>query len=257
MFDMLPQLLEGAYSQYRLIAPDVPPSDRPMDCYIFAQRAEWVAFTRANTGSRAGIYLQIASGAYALNDVFVAYDIGSSRTLAVAAHEGWHQFASRHFKSRLPAFLEEGTATLFEGVKAYHSLPRWNLKINPDRAQGLRNSIEGHFLFPLSQLMTLDAGEIIHRPGDRIDAFYSQNWAFARFLFDGDGGKHRPQFQKLLADVAAGTVWGTNPNSRGWPDSQTGSILSHYLNMTLPEMDSAYQAFCHRVAFDDYMDQFK
>src|SRR3954452_22125160 len=35
--DRLPQVMEGALEQYQLLAPDVKLSDRPMDCYLFAQ----------------------------------------------------------------------------------------------------------------------------------------------------------------------------------------------------------------------------
>src|SRR5690348_9290728 len=43
------QLMEGALSAYRSIAPDVPPSDRPMECYLFANRTQWAAFTKDHT----------------------------------------------------------------------------------------------------------------------------------------------------------------------------------------------------------------
>src|SRR5690606_35605509 len=125
-------------------------------------------FTRRKTGPMARTYLQIAYGAYAIGDVFVAYDIGDYRTLSVAAHEGWHQFASRHFQGRLPAFLEEGVATLFEDTTTLDPLPRWDLSVNAHRAHGLWRSIERRYIFSLDELVTLHAGEIIHRPGDRI-----------------------------------------------------------------------------------------
>lgn len=252
LYETIPQLMEGAYTQYRIVAPNIPLSDRPMDCYLFGKRSDWVDFTRRRTGALAKIYLQIAYGAYALGDVFVAYDIGDYRTLSAAAHEGWHQFASRNFRGRLPAFMEEGVATLFEDTSKLDPLPRWNLQVNANRVHGLWRTLEHRYAFPLEELITLDAGDVIHRPGDRIDAFYCQNWAFIRYLRDGDGGTHRAAFERLLADVAAGTVWGLPPGrSRDWDKSRVRPILEHYLDEPFEQIDREYQAFCRKIAKED------
>ena len=98
--------MEGSrLGEYQKIAPGVPITDKPMECYLFGSRGEWIAFTRQHTGVEANIYLQINRGGYTIRDWYVAYYIGSSATCSVAAHEGWHQFVSRHFKGRLPPFF--------------------------------------------------------------------------------------------------------------------------------------------------------
>src|SRR4051812_30266932 len=38
------QLMEGAYEQYRLLAPGVAPSTEPMECYLFKDRSQWAVF---------------------------------------------------------------------------------------------------------------------------------------------------------------------------------------------------------------------
>src|SRR5687767_4177675 len=40
------QLMEGALAQYRRLAPGVPLTDRPMECYLFQWRTQWAAFTK-------------------------------------------------------------------------------------------------------------------------------------------------------------------------------------------------------------------
>src|SRR5881398_1167743 len=35
------QVMEGALSQYRKLAPEVPPSGQPMACYLFQTREQW------------------------------------------------------------------------------------------------------------------------------------------------------------------------------------------------------------------------
>src|SRR5882724_4854112 len=52
------QVMEGALSEYQKVAPGVPLTDKPMDCYLFKSREQWMDFTRRKTGPAAGIYLQ-------------------------------------------------------------------------------------------------------------------------------------------------------------------------------------------------------
>src|SRR5689334_2923145 len=126
VLDKLPQVLEGAYGQYQAFVIG-PQQTKPMDCYVFAKRSEWAQFTAQHTGADAAIYLQITRGGYTIGDWFVSYYVGENATYSVASHEGWHQYVARHFKGRLPPFLEEGTACMFENVKFKDGLPRWDL----------------------------------------------------------------------------------------------------------------------------------
>jgi hypothetical protein len=251
------QVMEGAYEQYRTLAPGVAPSDRPLECYVFGQRPQWAAFTESRTGTDAAIYLQITRGGYTVGDWFVAYDIGGGATYSVAAHEGWHQYVARHFKGRLPPFLEEGIACLFETVRMDGNphvggqLPRWNWAVNRTRSAGLREAVERGNLWPLGQLITLHAGEVVNLPRERIDAFYAQNWAFARFLWDADGGHYRPMFRRLLEETAAGTLHdptGTlRAATRNWNPAAARPILEHYLGQDLSEIERAYETYIGQI----------
>src|SRR5205823_6341834 len=88
---------------------------------------------------------------------------------------------------------------------------------NPNRTLGLRNSIEDRKLFPLEKLVTMHAGDVVQLPGDKIEAFYAQDWAFARFLWEYNNGVYRPSFRKLLADTATGTQFDpTGTMHRAW-----------------------------------------
>jgi hypothetical protein len=255
----LPQVMEGAYAQYQSLAGNLPASDRPMDCYVFAKRDQWAGFTQQHTGADASIYLQITRGGYAVRDWFVSYYVGEDSTYSVAAHEGWHQYVARHFRSRLPPFLEEGTACMFESVRFKNDLPRWDLSINPTRALSLRNTIDSHKLWPLEKLITLHAGDVVRLPGDRIEAFYSQSWAFARFLCEADNGRYLPAFQRLLADTAAGNPGdGASPMRRmmgAWSPATVKPMLEHYLGKDLAAIDAEYQAFIRRMAYEQFQKQ--
>ncbi|MGH7176728.1 MAG: hypothetical protein ACREJC_05050, partial [Tepidisphaeraceae bacterium] len=182
-------VMEAAHSKYQQFAPGSATSTAPLDCFVFSRRSEWARFTEQNTGADAALYLQINRGGYTVRDWFVAYFVGNEGTIAVAAHEGWHQYVARNFRSRLPPFLEEGIATMFESVRIVDGTPRWDLSPRSFRARKLYDAIQTDSIWPLPQLVTMHAGEIVSLPPAKIEAFYAQSWAFAEFLWDADGGK--------------------------------------------------------------------
>lgn len=259
--DLLPQIMEGALSMYHEIAPEVPISKQPLDCYIFKVRSEWDRFTTIHAGQDARVYLQIRSGGYTIHDRYVAYYIGRLGTFSVAAHEGWHQFAGRHFKGRLPPFFEEGIACMFETISWKDRLPRWNISVNSPRAQTLRKAIEGKYLWSLDQLCSMHAGDIVGESNEKIDAFYAQAWAFARFLWEGDGDKYRPAMQKWLAETADGTVWDPTGSHRRayapWNRRAARPMLEHYLGIDFAQIDKAYQAYEKRIAYEEFNAQLR
>jgi hypothetical protein len=223
-----------------------------MECYIFETRAEWAAFTTAHTGEDSGIYLRVHRGGYTVGDWFVAYWIGDTGTFSVAAHEGWHQYVARHLKGRLPPFLEEGLACLFEQVQWEGDLPRWDLSSNESRLSSLRSAIAGNHLYPLAQLVRMHAGQVVGKPGAKIEAFYGESWAFARFLYDGNGGRNRQALRRMLADAARGSLF--NDSSRQlaagplWDPSTAKPMLEHYLGMNLPQIERAFTEYLSEIA---------
>jgi hypothetical protein len=259
MAALLPQVMEGALSQYQKVAPGTGASDSPLECYIFNQRDEWEAFTRTHAGTDASIYLQIRRGGYAIKDRYVAYDIGRYATASVAAHEGWHQYVARHFVGRLPPFVEEGLACMFEGISWKDDLPRWNLSINQVRAQALRRAVENNKLWPLERIVAMHAGEVVEENGEKVDAFYAQAWVFAKFLFESENGRFRPNLQRWLSETAYGTVYDPTRthNKAGGPWNRAGvkPMLEHYLNMDFPTIDKLYQTYLRKVAYDEYSAQ--
>lgn len=248
------QAMEGAYQQYLLLAPIVARKDDPMRCYWFADRDQWAAYTREHAGDESAIYLQILRGGYSMRDEYVAYDLGDSQTFAVAAHEGWHQFLARNFRGRLPPFLEEGLACLFENIRWNDDLPRWNRQTNLTRLRGLRNAMARGQLWPLEELIRTHAGLVVDQPSARIEAFYAQSWAFARFMCDYQDGRYRRRLQRLLMDVATGTVFdptGTHHQAGGeWDSAGVKPMLEYYLGQRLPTIEEEFQQFIRQIALE-------
>ncbi len=256
----LADVMEGALGEYQRVAPGVRISDRPMKCYIFKDREEWIDYTRRTTGADAYIYMKISRGGYTVRDWYAGYYLGSvAATMSVAAHEGWHQFASRNFKGRLPPFLEEGIATMFEDLQWEDDLPRWNLTQNRSRLLSLRGAVEGNYMFPLKELITMHAGNVVAESSNRVEAFYGENWGFATFLWSADDGKYRPAMRRLLSDIADGSVYdptGVHANAQlPWSPAGVGPMLENYLGMSMDQMNIEYQKFVRKIAFDDYVKQ--
>lgn len=255
------QLMEGALSQYRRLAPDVPLSGQPMACYLFQTRGQWAAFTQSQTGADAAIYLQINRGGYTVHDWYVAYFIGELGTYSVAAHEGFHQYVARHFRSRLPPFLEEGLACMFEEVRWEATgpgqwLPRWNFAANRSRLVGLRHALEGAYLVPLSQLASMHAGQVVDQRPEQIEAFYAQSWAFARFLWDAESGKHRDALRRILTDAAGGELYPGRDSRRTddgmWDPDSARPLFEHYLRADLEKLDVSFRRYVRKLAYESY-----
>ena len=248
----LGQLMEGALAQYQRLAPGVPLTTQPMRCHVFATRGQWAGYTKNNAGPDAAIYLRINRGGYTAGDRYVAYFIGDLGTWSVAAHEGFHQYVARHFKHRPPPFLEEGLACLFEDVSWEGGLPRWNLSTNPARENGLRKTVIRGVLLPLDRLCTMHAGQVVSTSGAQIEGFYAQSWAFARFLWEGEGGRYRPALQLMLRDLALGRAPGVagegEPVEGAWDPQAAKPLLEHYLGKSLATIDREYRTYMDRVA---------
>jgi hypothetical protein len=254
--ERIAQLMEGSLTAYRTLAPGTPETRTQMECYIFQERFQWAEFTREHTGAMASVYLKINRGGYTMpGGWYVSYNIGEANTLSIAAHEGWHQFLVYHFRASLPRFLEEGLATMFEGVQFKDGLPYYNLSINQNRAIALRTALENNTTWELSDLLGMNAGDIVSQRGEKIDAWYAQAWALGRFLWDGDGGSHRAALQQILADTAKAKVFDpTGPHFDrrfGWTQQGVKAMLEHYLQMDFAQIDDNYKAFCRHVAYDE------
>jgi len=254
------QVMEGAFAQYQQLAPGMKLTDFPLDCYLFATREQWTNFTRAKAPGDVNTYLKINRGGYSVLGWYVAYYIGDASTLSVASHEGFHQFVYRNLKNRIPPFLEEGMACMFEEIRWDGDLPRWNLSANPARLMSLRRASDAHELFPLAELIKLHAGLVVNQAGIKIEAFYGQNWAFARFMWEAENGKYRPVLQHLLTDAGNGTLYDpTGSQLRPylpWNPAGVQPMLEHYFGEKLPQIEASYRQFVQKIAYEEYNEQF-
>lgn len=236
------ETLEASYdASVELTGFRPPGGENDQIAFLFSRRAEWEAFTRSRAGAAAPLYLRLDRGGYTLGKACVVRDQGEHDTLTVLAHEQLHVFIATHFQARPPPFLEEGLATLLERVRNDDGRIRIDVGHSTSRAIRLAAVIDAGQLVPLRQLLSMHAGNVVGLSAQEVDAFYSQAWAFARFLREGEGGRYRPALTRLLSDAATGAL-----SSASLADNP--SLIERYLGESLESVEPAYQQFAAKVA---------
>ncbi|HSW00714.1 MAG TPA: hypothetical protein VLI39_11120 [Sedimentisphaerales bacterium] len=255
----IPGFVESAYRGYNDQLAQPITTSHKFTVYVFADRQQWEDFTHDFAGEQAPLFCKIQTGAYYLNGACVVYDIGAVRTLAAVGHEGWHQFNSRLFKYRLPSWLDEGVAMLFETGVYEQGLFRFDPSMNIQRLGGLKRTLAGARPIPLRELIVTSPGEVLASDQtEAVMAFYSQSYALVRFLRESRHGMRLDTYHQLMQDGLLGR----------WPlDASTGSVaenrnlprtipwnrtvgrllFDHYVGSDIEQLDAEYQAFCRRI----------
>ena len=261
MLSQLPAFLEGAYRGYNNQLPEPIQTATRFRIYLFAGRGQWEDFTKSFAGPQAELFLKIKAGAYYLNGAVVAYNIGRERTFSVLGHEGWHQFNSRHFKFRLPSWLDEGIAMLFEVHRSdggeFHFEPGRNLY----RLGALKKTLANNKMMPLKELIAMNPGEVLATDeAEAVLAFYGQSYALVRFLREEGYGKRLADYHRLLLDGLEGK----------WPLGRIGSriaadrnipltvqwnravgllLFEQYIGDDFEQIEKEYVAFCRKIVY--------
>lgn len=257
LLDRLPAFLEGSLIRYRSSLGELPEPTDKLVTYAMGTRPQWASLTRQLMGSQASLYLQITRGGYAAQGKGVYFDLGPRDTLAVAAHEGWHQYTQATFAEPLPVWLDEGLATWHEGFRwDRHAGALFLPWSNPQRFDRLRDVVEGGRGTPLTTLLDTRPQDLIATSNDDTLDYYAQVWALTHFLAEGDGGAHRSVLTTMLTEAATGGLYrrvfdafgrGVTYQAR---TRRTGiEPLLVYLNGRDPQaMAESYDAFMKKLA---------
>jgi len=255
----IPGFMESAYTAYNRQLPSPVKTKSKSIIYLFANRRQWEKFTKDFAGEHADIFCQIRAGAYYHNGACVAYDIGWQRTLSVLGHEGWHQFSDKHFAFRLPSWLDEGVAMLFEAHTAGNGTFDFEPSSNTFRLDALNKTLSKGKMMPLEELIATHPGDVLATDQtEAVMAFYSQSYALVRFLREVRFGRHIGVYEKLLADGLKGD-WPLDevskiiaadrdlPRDVLW-NHIVGLVLFHeYIGEDFEPVEKEYLAFCRRI----------
>ena len=259
MLRQVPGFIESAYREYQKQLPSPIETKTRLTIYLFGTRQEWEDFTKKFVGRQWRHYLKIRKGAYYSNGACVAYNIGRKKTFSVLAHEGWHQFNSRHFAYRLPSWLDEGIATLFEISRYDKGRFYFEAYKNGGRLAGLRKTILTKNMIPLKELISLNPGYVIDNT-ESVLAFYSQAYALVRFLREEDYGKRLGNYQNLLMAGLRGE-WPLEPALRRIAADRnirltarfnafvSSKLFNMYIGQDIEQIEREYIAFCKKSVY--------
>jgi hypothetical protein len=261
MLSQVPGFVESCYRGYNKQLPKPVETEEPFVMYLFGQRGQWELFTRKFTGRNAEVYIKIKAGAYYLNGVCVAYDIGRERTFSVIGHEGWHQFNSRHFRYRLPSWLDEGIAMLFEWSRYEGGLFYFEPAKNIYRLGSLKQILINKNNIPLDKLISLNPGEVLmSSENDAVNAFYSQAYSLVRFLREDGYGRRLGNFHQMLLGGLHGD-WPLNdqmkliaadrniPLTIGWNRFMGRWLFEEYIGDDFGTIEDEYLTFCRKMVY--------
>ncbi len=250
----LPVFYETALEHYTTEICQLPEPPKPLETYVFGTRDQWADYTKLRLGEDAGTYLALQRGGYTLDSQAVLFDLGRWDTLALAAHEGWHQYTQATFRHPLPIWLEEGLATYMEGHRWDRGQERplfapWR---NMERFGALREANRDDELIPLEQLLEGMPQAFLRRDGQsKLLTYYAQVWCLTHYLADGEEGRYREALAELLRDAVAGRIASKVATSerlprhlRNAPAAKLGkALVLVYFNPDFAEFEAGYEAF--------------
>ncbi len=245
--------LERAYEYDRTLLPAAREPDAPLPVYVFARRETWAHFTRRFAPRKAGLLMRIRNGGYMERGVCVVEYVAPAVTFPIVAHEGLHQFLWHCADRNAPAWLSEGLAVWCEGQRwGPRGIERFDPWHNPPRRNALAEARIRGELRPLSELLRIHAGDVMHERSRRVLGYYGQVWALMLFLRFGDDGAHAARFDKLLDAVARGQVQtyvqaaglgepgATNPGT---------ALFKAFFGPDIDTMNARYRRFVDEVIF--------
>jgi len=262
MLRRCPGFIESVYQAYNSQLPEPIETRVKFTIYLFASRRQWEDFTRAFAGEQAEMFCRIKAGAYYHNGACVAYDIGTKRTFSVLGHEGWHQFNGRHFRFRLPSWLDEGVAMLFEAHVAEDGAFYFEPAENAYRLDALKKTLSDNTIIPLRELVATNPGDVLAMDQtEAVMAFYSQSYALVRFLREAGYGQRLGIYHQLLADGLRGD-WPLDevskkiamdrniPRNILWNHIVGLVLFQEYIGDDFGQIEKEYLAFCRQIVAD-------
>lgn len=247
LLEALPQMMEASFAHYRSLVPAAQPPREPLRVYIFSRRNDWEHFTRRLTGPRAPEFLRVVHGGYSEAGVSVIEYTSNMTTFPIMGHEGFHQYLYTCVGRSAPAWLNEGLAVYCEGLRwsggRVNQLDAWN---NPFRRNALADALVRDKLYPLRELLRINAGHVIGTNAERIATYYGQLWGLMLYLKEGEGGRYAEPFAELCTRLATSDL---DPHVRAAqlthaaPLSHGEAVFSAFITPDFDAFEAGFREF--------------
>lgn len=263
MLKQLPAFVEAAYRGYQSQLPrPVDTGSDKFDVYLFKSRGQWEVFTKKFTGDQWQLYLKIKKGAYFLNGSCVTYNIGRTRTFSVIGHEGWHQFCHKVFRYRLPSWLDEGIAQLFEASEYEGGKFVFKQSKNYSKLDLLKFTLQNNRMVPLRELISLNPGQVVmwDESSRAVMEFYAQSYALVRFLREDGYGRRLGNYHRMLVGALNGS-WPISadeariasdrsiPLTARWNSYIAQKLFAVYVGEDINSIEAQYRNFCRKIVY--------
>ena len=246
VLNRLPLFMERGLVQYTTAFGRLPMPESRLETYLFETRNQWEAKTRQMLPDQAATFLTLGRGGFTTRGTSVLYYIGRSDTLAIAAHEGWHQYSQLALGTQIPLWLEEGIATYMEGYHSYpDGVPKFRPWANLERYHTLRRAVRADRMIPLTELLRRSPQSFLADGKTRLLVYYAQVWAIVHFLDEGEDGRYRDALRRVLIDASQGKLAGREQSADG---RRLGpGVITAYFDPDLEAFEKRYLQFVHRI----------
>jgi hypothetical protein len=196
--DDLSHRMDAMYDEYSRRLVDFSPNQggRLFDVYIFQKHGEYVNFTNNRAPNTGGVFISGKALAAFLEGQ------GRDQLRRTLQHEAFHQFAYSAIGPKLPVWLNEGLAQIFEeGI--YNGQSFRIGEVPPRRVRQLNDDISSGQLFEFRSFMNQTDKQWAEHMVDREYGArqYNQAWAMAHYLIFSNDALGKPQLRARLINM--------------------------------------------------------
>lgn len=268
--DQLPLFYEAALANYTSALADLPYPEKRLTTFLFRNRDQWMDKTREVLPAQANAFRNLGRGGFTTRGTAVLFyiDYWRSRrhhdTLAIAAHEGWHQYTQSTFQNSLPVWLEEGIAAYMEGFRMRRGLTIFSPSDNYERRTALReamrkagNDPDNAPMISLDMIVTRTPQAFLRTGKSNLLTYYAQVWALVRFLAEGEDGRYRDGLEQVLRDAASGDMISrlrsvATREGATWRGANSTAtigrlVVAEYFNDDFEQFEAQYQDYLRKL----------
>ena len=196
--DDLGHRMDAMFDEYSRRLVDFSPQEgnRLFDVYIFEHHGQYLNYTNNRFPNTGGVFISGKALAAFLEGQ------GRDQLRRTLQHEAFHQFAYTAVGPKLPVWLNEGLAQIFEeGI--YNGQSFRIGEVPPRRVRQLNDDIRDRQLFDFRSFMAQTDKQWFENMADREHGArqYNQAWAMTHYLIFSPDALGRPQLRARLINM--------------------------------------------------------